>query len=375
MFAAIGVCAGAVVLTWIFLPHVLLGVSIERCDMRDSVESKAECWDGILRRDMKENGLASAFTVVKRMYDGYPDFVNGAGGCHERGHSLGAAAYLEFYLAGEKQEDLKTFVPDIDLCSWGFFHSFTGHLFTEHPDPAFVAETCASVREHLVPPLSEHALNSHCFHGAGNGFMSTQLEGVTVPKIQRLDSFFAKPYELCNAIPGIAEKGVQDCINGIFAAFFYVYLPSLQDKDPDKNFENMFSICGGLRHEFRAACYFPVGFRLTSVAHGDPRLLAQRIMESTPDEEMRARAFEGGMVTMSEMQVITNPNAPRELFAACKELPQNFWGPCAAGIARGISFNTIAPHAGVDPQALIFCSSPDVAALGVSDSCLAFSSE
>lgn len=358
---------------WILFPWVLRGISMEECNLRGELDMKVDCWDSMLRHELQNDGIQAALSLMRRTFETYPDFAVGNGGCHERGHVLGAAMYLEFYLGGEKLSDLAKLVPDIDICSWGVFHGFTSQLFSNHPDPVYVRKACDLIASSLVPPLDKDALEGNCFHGAGNGFMSEQLKKNAVPNdTAKFDSFFDEPYRQCSAIPGISEKRVQDCVNGAFAAFFYVYLPTIDNRDPEITFRNMLALCSGLRPELQPECYFPIGFRIASIANGDPAVLAERLTKAIPDKTERERAFEGAIVTIVQQQVIDDPNAPEKLFAKCKKLNSDFWEPCASGISRGVGFNTLADHTGPDPRSYAFCSLPDVVDAGLSEACLTF---
>lgn len=355
--------AGVVlVLGWYIYPNARLAIAAERCDMRDSVAAKADCWDGILRKDMREHGVSGAYKLFKYLYRTYPDFVYGSGGCHQRAHLMGDNAYYELYLQGKTLDEIDL-TQDVHWCTWGFVHGFMHHLITDHPDPAAISQTCAHFADTLTMYDRDIVLRE-CYHGAGHGLMQAQADKKIVRGFADMNTFLRTPFDVCETI---GPDAVPPCEAGTINAFLFLYAPVLFSKDERSNIESLFNMCAGLAPRYARMCYGPIGLQLGASAHQEPRALADIVLKNVSDTQKQIDAFEGGIAAMLEERGAEHDAAGQEILHKCVGLPDHLVRACVRGLTRAEGFYASPQDARSQRQK--FCSSDLVKQLGETGVC------
>lgn len=342
-----------------------------RCDMFSTAQSKIDCWDSFVRAEFKRNGIGAAFGIFDELYKKYPDFVYAAGGCHQRAHLIGDAAYFDLYVGRGESLDTLGMTGDVVDCGGGFLHGFLEHLFNARTDPRFASATCATLQRVLAASseeVDESAVSAACFHGVGHGLMLAEADTHVVPDIRRMDDFLARPYARCDAIPGITETGKYFCKKGVLDAFFYIFSFTVFTGDQNKNVETLFDTCASLRPAFARTCYGPIGSQLAYPTNGDVYELSRLIRDHVSNEEWQGLAFEAAVASAVSVRMESNPDAGQDYLAACREVPRNFWEPCILGISQGIGIN--ATYADSRARKTAFCASKGIEDQGLRDACM-----
>lgn len=191
------------------------------------------CWANVLRSKMVNEGIESAFDLLKKLYDTEPTFRDN---CNDITHYFGGLSY-EFFR--DRKEDVV--IPKSLYCGGGFYHGLIEVWFHDKPKIGDVNNFCNYVGDTLSD--NKVLARQACFHGIGHGAYHLNL-------IDNWDDFASevkKSFRVCEEIGEIPN-----CVNGVFVAVVTDYFQGRYGILNKK--ENPFKFCENL-DEYKDACY------------------------------------------------------------------------------------------------------------------------
>lgn len=295
-FVVMGIVASAAICTFWFAPSVAQGFGAAReaaqCDEKPNDTERVECWMQMVAQELRSEGMVPAYKIFSYLYEKYPTF--GATGCHQHAHKIGDVAYYEVYVAqGKTLKDME-FPQETTSCGYGFFHGFIEHLIQDHPDQAYVVETCEYLRGRLSGTMRD--IGTICYHASGHGFMQSQADSLAPEQLGNALLLVRKPLESCDTLPANAKE-IQDCREGVFNVLADWQI--VQNFGLSFDFQKPFQLCEKIESKWRKACYYELGMKLEPIIGDSPIKAAQYVMQIN-DKDIRIMTF--GVMVAGMMQ-------------------------------------------------------------------------
>lgn len=328
------------------------------CDRNErTTDGKIECWMGIVRETLRNDGLAEAMRAFREIYDTYPVFANS--GCHRHAHRVGDMVYYEHYL-GEQDITKIEFPPETTSCGYGFFHGFLEHLIQDNPDAEFITETCAHLDETLTPSMGDIRIT--CYHGSGHGLALATAATVPQSEWGNPGAFVDEPLRICESLPEANAAEVEECQEGVFNVL--VDWMEIGEYGFAYDVDEAFALCAAQPERWQPACYYEMAMKVDRAGGFDPRGVA-RIAESIGNPEYRDMVFNVGIGGL--VQHIASDGTHEGLFEKCGELNEHLVRLCVIAVVEGL-FEHGRPRFEYE-VAKEFCLSDVVAAHSVGASC------
>lgn len=313
------------------------------CSSR-SRSQRESCWNLMLARALKSDGVAGAFAALARLYQTEPDFI--ADGCHRQAHIIGEAAYAEY----RKHRDWSKvgFGPETIYCNYGYYHGIFEHLFRDRPgDLDLVEELCAELERQLSGTIPR--IRQNCFHGAGHGFMPDPPPRETWGEPKAMT---APALANCARLKVRDEGETRECYEGIFNVMadwmnsqkYGLAMPT-----------NPLDFCRGQdarAHEL--ACYYEYGMRIHDEAGNDLVKIAERFVNGIADDEI-ARMVMGSAASTVIESTLERENHD-DTIIACRSLASRLRESCLNGVLGGLVAHGEPGREHV--KVLQFCASP-----------------
>lgn len=326
-------------------------LEMQPCLSNHNSDDQIECIFRVLGAEMKAYNVSVGMNAFAVAYDMSPAFVES--GCHKQAHRMGDIAYFTRYVGREDFDDVE-FPQSTTACGYGFFHGFLEHLIQDHPDPAFVDQTCAYLTQRLGETMGDIRLT--CYHGSGHGFVLAQIETLKTSEWGNMRKFTDAPIKKCLALTGANATDREQCMEGIFNVVV------------DSASGGLYGFTYDLKHPFRAcdalpsfewrACYYEMSQKLDKPSNLDPVKLAALTRQAiTP--ALGEMAFKVGIAGIVQ-QIIADGTEYRDLVDRCGELSDNYFSICMESVSHGL-FEHGEPQKEYE-KALDACHAPAVAA-------------
>lgn len=301
--------------------------AVEGCDQDQAMlDSKIECWLGIVRDTLRDDGLAEAMRVFREIYDTQPAFANS--GCHRHAHRVGDMVYYEHFLAEQDLTKIE-FPPETGSCGFGFFHGFLEHLIQDHPSAEFITETCDYLDATLTPTMGDMRIT--CYHGSGHGLALATAERVPMDAWGEASVFIDEPLQVCESLPAASAEEIEECQEGVFNVLVDWMETDEYGFSYDAN--AAFALCEAQPRNRQHACYYEMAMKVDRASGFDPRGIA-RIAESIESTEFRDTVFKVGVGGL--VQHVIADGTHEDIFSKCTELARHFMEQCAASITDGL---------------------------------------
>jgi plastocyanin len=228
------------------------------------------CWSARLRDTLENEGIDSAFSALKELYESDERFRFQ---CHLSAHDLGLLAY------GKYGKDIP-FSGDMRVCNDGFIHGFMEGFISQDEDPEDALAFCTRFGEALG---DEHPIaGRQCLHGIGHGAMELILK-IRPDLWAQSTELVEESKRWCDS-DDLDDDGRFRCISGSYSvlATWYSY------QDEYRNFfsaEDPYHLCSAEQDPTaRRGCYSEVTRRiplLRELAGSDPYELLSLIARTT----------------------------------------------------------------------------------------------
>jgi hypothetical protein len=338
--------------------EVRIRIALQGCGSAGTSSAEIDCIFRVIDSELHRGGVTPAMHVFSLAYEEYPAFANG--GCHTRAHRVGDMLYYEIYLGNQSLEKID-FPQDTTACGYGFFHGFMEHLIQDHPDPAFVTQTCSYLTQKLSGRM--HDIEATCYHGSGHGFTLAQTERVKKSDWGNVATFVTKPAAECTALPKANAEDIEQCYEGIFNIMDEYMTTDQYGFSYDK--EAPFAVCMQQPAFLQQACIYEMAQQLDSISGENAARIVQLVAPITRDT-FRQMAFGVGITGIIQ-QVIDNGNGYSAAYAGCANLQDPYYSSCVKSIVGGLFEEGDPQHEYEKP--LIFCADPRIAARNADQTC------
>ena len=317
------------------------------CTLNNNEVAKIDCWYDIIRDTFETDGTKAAFEVFEHIYREYDTFSDT--GCHRHAHRVGDMAYYFDYL-NHQDFDKTEFPPNATSCGYGFYHGFFEHLIQDHPDPAFVTETCEYMKDRLsgVAP----AISQTCYHGSGHGFILARADKLIDKSDWSIQAFIDEPLNKCESLPKAEQREIEECRQGIYN----VLVDWMADEEYGLVYDEKapFTMCDQEPYDRQPDCYYEMAQKVDSVSGGDPVKVVD-IANVASRKDLRGVIL---VVAVAGM-VQHNPKGDqKELLEACRLVEGELFNKCIAGIIGGLlEHDTSSDNY---QGAFTFCGRPDL---------------
>lgn len=358
LVAAVGLVA---ILIWLappFVGHMQVVHAASLCEERPNDAEKVACWMQMVAEELRAGGMKPAYAIFSYLYEAYPAF--GATGCHQHAHAIGDVAYYEVYVAQGKTLQDMDFPQETTSCGYGFFHGFIEHLIQDHPDQAYVVETCEYLRERLSGTMRD--IGTICYHASGHGFMQSQADTLGVDGFGNALRLVEAPLRSCDALPTNAKE-IQDCREGVFNVLADWQI--IEDFGLTFDFTDPFYLCERVASKWRKACYYELGMKLEPVI-GDSPLKAAEYVSQITDRDIRIMTF--GVMVAGMMQRRAPLDTYTPIIDECMEVEDSdLFTHCIVSSANGMMEHG-SPGKEYE-KVLTLCRIPGLEARGGQESC------
>lgn len=318
--------------------------NMDECSSDQDAGQKVQCWEALLLKTLKENGVDSAYRIVANAYETDEDFRDN---CHGLVHILGQAAYQKFQ--NNENQGIAGISSKTSYCNYGFFHGFMESLIHNEGNSSIakVREFCNALNRELTGSNSISSFWTHCIHGIGHGFTDasdSRAWGNT-------DAIINPGLSLCEKVT-INEYEKQLCGSGVFNSLFgSIYTNSKYRLSFDK--QDPQAICREQKTSyFKAGCYNESITLLMDLTGNNVREAARFI------ERMAEREYQAGAIDELETYAVKfnlGQNRDYDGIRICQSLQKGLSAPCVAGIVAG--FMEWGTPGKEDGQALAICNS------------------
>lgn len=335
---AVGVFAILVMSLWyiVQLPPRYVAVA-DTCIEKEEID----CMLSLLQDTYINDGVEESFNVFYYLFNNSKEFVDV--GCHRNAHRIGDIAYYNDYLK-HKDITMMEFSEKSTACGYGFFHGFMEHLIQDNPDPVFVKKTC----EYLISTLSGQmsGINLVCYHGAGHGFMLSQVDTMSKGTWGDAISYARPAMEKCEVVLPLETEEVSECRQGVFN----VVLDWMESGNFGLVYEGKesFFICRELEMNQREDCYAELSQKMSTLSDFNLFRAVEIATAEAPyggDKILMNHAAAG--MTYSTTTII---NFMRD----CLVIPDDLQRTCIRGVVGGLMEH--GPATVQFPEAVALCS-------------------
>lgn len=318
---------------FILWPSIAEKISIVKasreCDIsKKNEQDKAGCQLNIALDRLRHDGVSEAYQVFDYLYDTYPTF--GSSGCHQHAHKIGDTAYYELFVARKLTFDDMSFPQSTTSCGYGFFHGFIEHLIQDHPDTLFVKKTCEYLRNRLSNTMGDIA--TVCYHASGHGFIQAEADTLKKSNWGNLSRIVNVPLLKCESLPGIEEREIEDCREGVFNVVSDWMIS--KDFGLSYNYKSPFKQCDELKTKWHYPCYYEFGMKLEPVI-GDEPLNAEKFVKNISDKDIREMTF--GVMIAGMMQRQTPLDGYQYIIDKCIEVSDDgIFNVCIRSLVHGM---------------------------------------
>ncbi len=332
--------------------------ALRECKAEAQSDLQIECIFGVIDEALRSQGVGSAMYVFKAAYEEFPNFASG--GCHSRSHRLGDMVYFGLYLQYQSFDAID-FTEDTTACGFGFYHGFMEHLIQDHPDPAFITETCDYLQNRLEKNMGDMRIT--CYHGAGHGLALAHIE--TLPKSAwgNVAAFTNVPARWCLELPEGSSSDIEQCLEGIYNIL--VDLMETKQYGFAYDRERPFAVCLTRPQAHREACVYEMAQKLDSASGMDPKQMV-RLVRAIPETKLQHLAFGVGIAGVIQ-QDVANRGGYRDIFEKCRTLDDTYYELCIKSIVAGLF-----EHGNPQEEyvtALVFCAETSIADRGLDNRC------
>ena len=327
---------------------------------QDQQQIQIDCLYGLIEARMRVAGITEAMLLFQRIYDLSEVFAKT--GCHTHAHRVGDMAYYQYYVPTRDLDSLQL-EGETGACGYGFYHGFIEHLIQEHPDPAFVTETCERLDARIRPELGD--IRPICYHGSGHGFMLRHVEDLPVDAWGDIDRFVEEPLARCGELIRATAREREECEEGVYN----VIVEWMETKQFGfaYDYDDPFPQCDTASEErYRRACYYEVAMKLDARAKGSPARLYEMI--ESVDAAYRTMVFSVGIAGM--VQPLADSDGFRTLVDECLALRGEYVWLCLTNVLHGLFEHGQPGEEYRKP--LLVCTDSRLPTLGLEDDCYAF---
>lgn len=217
------------------LSHKNNSNQIRNCFQLNQAEADV-CFEETADKLIKEKGIT--FTL-DQVADAARNTSSFGDSCHGLMHILGKTAY-EYYKLDKNFEPS----PNMNNCSYGFYHGFMETMFGESGSYQEGADFCRM----LDQKSQEVNITGECFHGLGHGV----TEDHSIEKIENVEEFIQKSLRICKLVSKDKDEQHQ-CGTGVFNGLANMYQTG--DKGLVINKNDPLWMCPEIEEVFIRACY------------------------------------------------------------------------------------------------------------------------
>lgn len=209
---------------FLIMTAVYGGLLYTKPGLCERTTNKLLCQSEEIERRLSADDIQGAFKKMFEFSSGNPNFQTQ---CHDLMHLIGNRAYLDF-----KERRPVTYTPQMNDCSFGFFHGFMEKLVQETGAVTDATRFCASHSSFVIP-------RDECFHGIGHGIVDQHD-----PHAWRdVNSVRDRALLLCRSI-AITAEDYRKCAGGVYNGIANVYWLHQYDVRVDPH--DPFKICKDL---------------------------------------------------------------------------------------------------------------------------------
>lgn len=308
---------------------------VSDCDVLQEGQ-RLQCWDEAFRSILKNQGMATAFSVLADLYKTSPPF---ASQCHVITHTIGETAYHEFKEKGSFKVGLET-----SYCGFGFFHGFMESLFADGNGPELARQLCDYMDEQVAGSTNRAGLA--CFHGIGHG----AADGSAANSWGDEQAFVQPALDLCDKI-AVNYNEKFNCATGAFNSLSIAYISNqygmrLNVKDP-------LWICRQQKQdEHKMGCYNDMMVAIVKLADHDIPKGASYLNNVEDSYAMSSVRYVSALTVKYRLQDTDYTDIIRD----CRKAQKRLQNDCISGFGSGLmEFG----EPGIDYiKALAFCKLP-----------------
>lgn len=286
-----------------------------------------DCWLIVIAEVFEAEGTSAAFDVFQWLYEEYDTFANT--GCHRHAHRIGDMAFYYDYLNHLDVAQID-FPDNATACGYGFYHGLIEHMVQRQPTPAFVAETCAYMGEHLAEVAPQIA--NTCYHGSGHGSLIVKRdELLAAGTVEDVDALIEAPLLFCDSLTHATERQHEECVQGVFT----VLVEWMAEDEYGLTLDRVtpFALCDRLTDPvYRKGCFAEFGQKLDSLSGYDPVQMYTLLEATTADESLRLDTFGTGVSGLIQH----DPDDDSfDILSACRKLSDVYQARCIKSIVAG----------------------------------------
>ena len=275
------------------------------------------CWENLIGKALKKEGLDSAFSVVSELYASDPSF---SGRCHWFAHKLGEKAYDIFSQDRDLNLSFKT-----SHCGYGFFHGFMEAMFYKGGDYELARKFCAYFGEKLKGQTGD--AEGACYHGIGHGV----VDGADSALWGDAQAIIRPGLELCEKVSD-TQTHLNRCASGVFNSLAIMYGEPKYRLPLDK--ENPYKICSAESADaIRRPCYEEMNTLVLRLGNNDLEASA-RLVEKIPEDSYADSAIQS--LAGYTASFYKNPDDFEDIISACRSLEARLRLGCIKGFAAGL---------------------------------------
>lgn len=295
----------------LYSSHQVISNSDNKCEDTLSNSNRQQCWEDLLEKSLKQNGIKEAFVIFDNLYRNEPEFVST---CHDYAHILGASAY-KILIEGDDLD----FPPQTAFCGYGFYHGLTEQLLQTNGAKG-AAKLCDSKKSQIAPVLYDA-----CYHGIGHGALSQTAKYKEIwGNIQKMIDVALNTCKM--ATDDLIERS--RCASGVFMELGNDYIEGQLKLISIKN--DPLSICRNQQEFTKMDCYTQMNGVLNMIAGGKLNKSA-RFVEDIDEDKYAIEAI----ITLAVPAIDITKNDYTDDIEVCRSLQKRLHLPCIQGLALG----------------------------------------
>jgi len=338
-FAGVAVlAAGILFFTTHAVPSAETGkeaIGSSPCTTRADTSGRLQCWQKIIRQQLRKNDLDAAFAALDEFTKQNPSSL---GDCHGLAHEIGEQAYRLF---NQKKEFALS--PKTAYCGYGFYHGFMETLVHTTNNMEQARAFCDYADRKLKPMIAD--AGGACIHGIGHGAVDDVPDQALWGRAQEI---LQQGLKFCEQI-STGQDELFRCASGSFNALEILIDSGRYGLTPDH--KDPFSPCRMQQEKYKRACYTQFVVAAMLVADQDFSRAAAFI-DTIKEDAYAMETLAGLAVERVRLQEADYAKT----IAWCRTLAGRFRIPCITGFAEG--FLKYGPPETEYVKAMDFCGSP-----------------
>ena len=282
----------------------------------DDARAQVQCWSDAIIHTYATNGMSAAFKMFDELAVSEPRFSET---CHSVMHALGKKFYD--VSATKKLQELP---PEIEYCSYGFFHGLMEAYVTEHGSEIGAREACSSLSNSVSD--GSPFLFFDCVHGLGHGIVDQLVSRTSTDSLRILSLGLS-------ACRGLSKDDQEReyCESGVFMELGTLYADSNYPLQLDK--ENPYAFCESQSDAVtRRACTSGLNTAVSAIAHQHFLLAAHRAEKITDNADASNAVRQ--LAKVHAMQVMS-AETDKFVIAMCYRLQTRLQRSCIEGFIAG----------------------------------------